>query len=93
MSGGIAYVHDPLDVLARRCNLDTIELERLDLDDDEWLSSIVTRFAAETGSVLAARLASSWRDARSSFVAVVPLGWRDAMAPIEPTGHLVGAHA
>jgi glutamate synthase (NADPH/NADH) large chain len=93
MSGGIAYLYDPLDIVARRCNLDSVELERLDAEDDEWLRATLERFVAATGSEVAARHLVSWREARTSFVAVVPHGWREASTPPSAADELVGASA
>ncbi|GIS76181.1 MAG: hypothetical protein CM1200mP12_19000 [Gammaproteobacteria bacterium] len=34
MSGGIAYVYDPKDKLEQLSNLDTFELEKLEIEED-----------------------------------------------------------
>ena len=93
MSGGIAYLYDPSDVAQRRCNLATVTLEPLDGDDDDWVRGVLERFAAQTGSQVAGRLVARWRDERSSFVAVVPHGWRDAAGQPASLRDLVGARA
>jgi glutamate synthase (NADPH/NADH) large chain len=80
MSGGLAFVYDAERTFERRCNLASVDLEPIDSEDDEWLTAILTRFVAETGSVLAAGMLADWRAVRSDFVAVVPHGWREAAA-------------
>jgi glutamate synthase domain-containing protein 3 len=75
MSGGLAYVFDPDELLARRTNRDMVTVEsELPAEDESWLREAVLRHAEATGSTLAERLLASWSEARASFRRVAPKG-------------------
>jgi glutamate synthase (NADPH/NADH) large chain len=93
MSGGLAFVYDAKRAFEPRCNLASVDLEPIDAEDDEWLTSILRRFVTDTGSILAAGLLEDWRSVRSDFVAVVPHGWREAEAARSEVPTLAGVHA
>jgi glutamate synthase domain-containing protein 3/glutamate synthase domain-containing protein 2 len=68
MSGGLAYVFDPEERLARRTNLERVTVEAaVPAEDEAWLHEAVLRHAEATGSALAARLLATWSEARSCF--------------------------
>ena len=51
MSGGVAYVYDPTDRLAKRLNTEElVDLELLDAEDEKFLSETIARHAELTGS-------------------------------------------
>src|SRR5205085_12051487 len=56
MSGGIAFVYDDDDKFVQRLNFEFVDLERLDLEDVEWLRDIIRRHFAETESPVAERI-------------------------------------
>ena len=91
MSGGLAFVYDAKRAFEPRCNLASVDLEPIDAEDDEWLTSILRRFVTDTRSILAAGLLEDWRSVRSDFVAVVPHGWREAEAARSEVPTLAGA--
>jgi glutamate synthase domain-containing protein 1/glutamate synthase domain-containing protein 3/glutamate synthase domain-containing protein 2 len=73
MSGGLAYVFDPEERLARRANLETVTVEAgVPAEDEAWLHEAVLRHAEATGSALAARLLTTWSEARPCFRRVAP---------------------
>jgi glutamate synthase (ferredoxin) len=73
MSGGLAYVHDDADALARRANAELIALERVtDAAEGEALRRLVARHAELTGSPRARRLLQDWTAALPKFRKVVP---------------------
>ncbi|MCU1490443.1 MAG: glutamate synthase large subunit, partial [Acidimicrobiaceae bacterium] len=76
MSGGIAYVHDPRGVLARRLNTELVELEPLEDEDREFLAGIVARHAELTGSSLAARIVADGPAGLERFAKVMPRDYR-----------------
>ena len=78
MSGGIAYVWDVNGDFEWKCNLGTVELERVESDEDiaELLEMIVLhqRF---TGSTAARHILEDWPDvAREKFVKVMPVDYK-----------------
>ena len=78
MSGGSAYVWDANGDFEWKCNLGTVELERVESDEDiaELLEMIVLhqRF---TGSTAARHILEDWPDvAREKFVKVMPVDYK-----------------
>ena len=76
MSGGIAYVYDPKDLLERRLNRQMVDLDPLDDEDREFLRSVIERHRALTGSKLAARILDRMPAAFGEFKKVMPLDYR-----------------
>ena len=76
MSGGIAFVHDPGATVAARVNRDLVDLDGLDLHDAEFLSDIVARHLAETGSTIARRVLDGWEVEAQHFVRVLPRDYK-----------------
>ena len=81
MSGGIAYVHDPDSKLLQNCNLGTVELERVDTEQDESeLKNLIELHARYTGSTVADLILSTWRRALAHFVKVMPTDYKRVLA-------------
>jgi len=77
MSGGIAYVLDVAGDFKRRCNVGMVDVGPLDQPEDiELVGNLIERHVAATGSAYAARLLSSWREAQSRFVKVMPKDYK-----------------
>ncbi len=72
MSGGIAYVHDPMGVFPSLVNYEMVDLEHLDGADAAFLLDIVTKHATETDSAVAKRLLDEWDDTLTHFHKVMP---------------------
>ncbi|MEN6503183.1 MAG: glutamate synthase large subunit [Planctomycetaceae bacterium] len=80
MSGGIAYVLDEHQLFDTLCNLDTVDLETVYLDEDvQLLKSLIERHQALTASRRAADLLANWEQVIGSFVKVMPLDYRKAL--------------
>jgi glutamate synthase (NADPH/NADH) large chain len=77
MSGGTAYL---LDLDPSLVNRDGVEREPLSAQDAEWLRELLRRYAAETGSTIAAGLVGDWESARTRFSVLVPTQYRAALA-------------
>ena len=97
MSGGLAYVLDPEELLARRTNPEAVAVEaRVPAEDEAWLREAVERHRDATGSPLAATLLAAWPESRSHFrrlaprgaAAARPAGWprTEAPAPLAEDG-------
>jgi glutamate synthase domain-containing protein 2/glutamate synthase domain-containing protein 1/glutamate synthase domain-containing protein 3 len=79
MSGGIAYVLDTDGSFALNCNIDMVDLERLEAPDDlRSVRELVERHVAMTGSAIGTRLLNDWHDAVSRFVVVMPRDFKKA---------------
>ncbi|MGA3352175.1 MAG: glutamate synthase large subunit [Acidimicrobiales bacterium] len=88
MSGGIAFVHDPGRVLARRLNPEMVELESLDEKDRRSVEELCRAHLARTGSALAARLLARWDETLGEIVKIMP---RDYRRVLEATRRAVEA--
>jgi glutamate synthase (NADPH/NADH) large chain len=72
MSGGVAYVLDPLGVLSVRLNPAMVALEPLDEDDLAIVTGLAERHRAFTGSPVAARLLAAGAEGLAAVVKVMP---------------------
>ena len=89
MSGGVAYVYDPMRVLPDHLNSEMVELEELDDDDFEWLYGMLTRHVDATESAPGTRILSHWPTERARFVKVMPRDYKrvlEAIAEAEQNG-------
>ncbi|HET9993570.1 MAG TPA: hypothetical protein VFQ65_33765, partial [Kofleriaceae bacterium] len=76
MSGGLAFVWDPMQAFRARCNLDMVELETL-ADEDEWLvRGLVEDHVRFTASARATKLLANWDHVLRSFVKVIPTDYK-----------------
>ncbi len=76
MSGGIAFVHDPEGRFERRCNLDMVTLEDLDVEDERLVTDLLRRHHELTGSAPAARLLETAPACFASMRKVMPVDYR-----------------
>ncbi len=77
MSGGIAYVYDPLATFPPRCNPEFVEIEPLEESSDaQLLQELLKRHIRYTGSTVAARVLSDWGVASKMFVKVMPRDYK-----------------
>lgn len=83
MSGGVAYVFDPHDQFLPNCNLETVELERVETDEDEAeLRDLIENHLRYTGSTVAAGILDDWDNAVKQFVRVMPTDYKRALAEL-----------
>jgi glutamate synthase (NADPH) large chain len=77
MSGGIAYVWDPGDVLLGNCNLGMVELEKVETDEDAAeLRGLIEKHINCTGSSMAGEILDRWDEALPQFVKVMPTDYK-----------------
>jgi len=76
MSGGLAYVWDPEDLLTRRLNRQMVDLEPLDDEDRAFLAAVITRHRELTGSELGARLVARMPEVIGEFKKIMPFDYR-----------------
>ena len=77
MSGGVAYV---LDLKPELVNTELVDLLPVDAEREVELKSIVSKFAAETGSEVASELLKNWDLSR--FTLVLPRDYAKVLAAI-----------
>jgi glutamate synthase (ferredoxin) len=81
MSGGIAYVLDTDGAFALNCNIDMVDLERLDHPDEVALvRDLIGRHVGLTGSAIAQRVLDAWPLSQGQFVAVMPRDFKRVKA-------------
>jgi len=77
MSGGVAYVWDPDDQFGPRCNMEMVELERLETADEiDALHALISRHVQYTDSAIGRRILANWTDAVGRFVKVMPTDYK-----------------
>ena len=76
MSGGIAYIYDPMDRFPALVNTEMVDLDPTDEEDREWLRHIVGRHQAETASAVAGRLLERWHYEERHFLKVMPKDYK-----------------
>lgn len=77
MSGGVAYVYDPEKKLEDNCNMDMIELFKLnEKGNDSVLKEILEKHVKFTGSEKAKSLLNNWKKEQENFVKVYPKEYR-----------------
>ena len=73
MSGGIAYIWDPKSAFARQCNMEMVELERLEAENEiEDVRELIKKHASYTGSSVASGILDNWQRSVGEFVKVMP---------------------
>ena len=81
MSGGIAYVWDRSGDFSARCNLGTIDLDRVEDDEDiAELRELIDQHRQLTGSTVAAEVLDQWPEVLEQFVKVMPVDYKRVLA-------------
>ena len=81
MSGGIAYVLDTDGSFALNCNIDMVDLERLDQPDEVALvRELIARHVELTGSAIGQRVLDAWAITQRQFVTVMPRDFKRVKA-------------
>jgi len=77
MSGGVAFVLDEAGDFPRRCNLQMVDLEKLeDPDEVEVVWKLIQRHKLYTKSSRAARVLAHWPEMVPKFVKVMPRDYK-----------------
>jgi glutamate synthase (NADPH/NADH) large chain len=81
MSGGIAYVWDVSQDFASKCNTGTVDLERVEEDEDiVELREMLELHKEYTGSTVAAAILDDWPMSLKQFVKVMPTDYKRVLA-------------
>jgi len=89
MSGGIAYLYDPLGEFGALLNRDMTTIEELDAVDRTFLADTIAKYWAETGSGVARTILDDADTLLEHFVKVMPADYRkvlNAIAAAEADG-------
>jgi glutamate synthase (NADPH) large chain len=77
MSGGIAYVLDRKGDFNLRCNLGTVELERVENEADiAELLALIEKHCESTGSAVGQWVLDNWPEVLRQFVKVMPIDYK-----------------
>jgi glutamate synthase (NADPH/NADH) large chain len=93
MSGGVAYVYDPLGEFPENLNPEMVELESLDEDDNDWLRDMIQAHVDATDSAVGQRILGDWPEHQRHFAKVMPRDYKrvlQAIAEAERDGVDVG---
>jgi glutamate synthase (NADPH/NADH) large chain len=83
MSGGIAYVYDPLEVFAAKVNREMVDLQTLTDDDRAFLHTTLGEHVAHTDSAVAARVLADWPAQSAHFRKVMPTDYQRVLAVMQ----------
>ncbi|WP_111682214.1 glutamate synthase large subunit [Winogradskyella tangerina] len=84
MSGGIAYVFDPINTFETFCNSDDLNIDPVKLEaDQKQLKELIENHYIATTSPLAKRLLSDWENYLPKFKKVLPEEYRQALLRLE----------
>ncbi|EOH87817.1 glutamate synthase large subunit [Enterococcus pallens] len=84
MSGGVAYVYDPENKLAGNCNMEMVELFKVDeTGDDSALKELLEKHLVFTDSQKAEKLLANWEEEKQHFVKVYPSEYHEMIRVTE----------
>ncbi|MDZ4850927.1 MAG: glutamate synthase large subunit [Pirellulaceae bacterium] len=84
MSGGIAYVLDEEGQFQIRCNFGSVELEKVESDEDvSELKGLIERHLQFTRSTVAQRVLNSWDQYLPKFVKVMPTDYKRVLEELK----------
>ena len=83
MSGGIAYVMANKEQFRIQCNLDMVDLEELEDEDKDTVSTLLANHLEYTNSTVAKRILDDWGNSQHGFVKVMPKDYRRVLAAIK----------
>jgi glutamate synthase domain-containing protein 3 len=85
MSGGIAYVWDPTGCFYRKCNLEMVDLDRIEaLEEASELRRMIQNHYRLTRSTVAEEILSRWDSVTPEFVKVVPVDYKRVLGRQRP---------
>ncbi len=83
MSGGVAYVLDEDGTFEKRCNFETVTLERPDDRDLREIEEMLKRHAVYTRSARAWQLLALWQETAARFIKVMPKDYRRVLQALQ----------
>ncbi|MEQ8692568.1 MAG: glutamate synthase subunit alpha, partial [Pseudomonadales bacterium] len=77
MSGGVAYIWDPKNQFDVQCNMEMVELEKLEAEEDiAEVKYLITNHVQYTGSTVGQAVLDDWQNALRQFVKVMPTDYK-----------------
>lgn len=72
MSGGIAWIYNFKGDFSTKCNMEMVDLDPLVQEDENAIIQLLKRHVSLTGSKLASRILSNWKQEQTNFIKVFP---------------------
>ncbi|KAH8864826.1 glutamate synthase [NADPH] [Schistosoma japonicum] len=96
MSGGLAFIYDPLGMdgdFVKKCNMELVDLETMNSQNvySGWLKEILVEFVKETDSQVGSKLLADWDESIKHFVLVFPRDYKNALAKLEASVNAAAA--
>ncbi|MDY6869720.1 MAG: glutamate synthase large subunit [Actinomycetota bacterium] len=82
MSGGMAFVYDPVGELPDNLNGEMVELDALDDENVSWLYGMLQAHLDATDSAVGQRILNNWEEELKYFVKVMPRDFKRVLAAI-----------
>lgn len=79
MSGGVAWVFDTVGTFRSKCNLEMVDLEKLEIEDETQIISLLKQHIHLTNSDIASHILNNWQDSKPFFVKVFPKEYKQAL--------------
>ena len=84
MSGGIAYILDADGTFHTHCNLDMVDLDRVESAEEiAELKSLIERHAELTGSTRAVEILAAWDETLPQFIKVLPKDYKRVLLAMD----------
>ena len=81
MSGGIAYIYDADNTLAKRINKEMVDLDKIETQEDsDEVCGMIENYIKYTGSQEAKSILDSWDKNKSKFIKVMPRDYKRVLA-------------
>ncbi len=80
MSGGIAYLYDPINIAKQNLNMETLLIERPDQACYDELRLAIRNHFKWTGSLRALEILQHWDKAKTDFIKIMPVEYKRALA-------------
>ena len=80
MSGGIAFIWDHKNNFEANCNLEMVDLEKVESEESELeLKELIQMHAFKTSSIRARKILENWDEEKERFVKVMPRDYKKAL--------------
>jgi len=76
MSGGVAYVYNPLGTFEAHCNMEMVEFDPLEKEDIDTLKLLIQNHKDYTISDVAAFILEDWNNQLKNFIKVMPTDYK-----------------
>ena len=84
MSGGIAYIYDEHNNLAKRINKGMVDLDKIEtVEDENEVKGMIENYIKYTSSKEASEILNNWETSRDKFIKVMPIDYKRVLAHLK----------